>query len=88
MSAEATLFPLHEVKWTLSWSARRGKSLLYISSCPPQVIFGSLRSELQIPPNQEFPHVKRILRFKEFGTYLGGKGSLEICQVVSWSCTR
>ncbi len=31
-------------------------------------------AELQIPPNQQFPHVKRILRFKDFGTYWGEGG--------------
>lgn len=49
------------------------KQSFHISSCPPQVTFGSWWSELQIPPSQRFPYVKRIFRFKEFRTYCGGK---------------
>jgi len=40
-----------------------------------------------VPPNQRFPHVKRFLRFDDFGTYWGGLRSLDIYQTERRCCT-
>lgn len=67
----------------------KGKQLLCFGSCPSQVTFGSLRGELQIPPNQRFPNGKISLYFfcvfKEFGTFWEGLRSLDIHQAESWN---
>lgn len=54
----------------------KGKQLLCFGSCSSQVTFGSLRGELQIPPNQRFPNVKISIYFFVFSRNLGhfGKG--------------
>lgn len=41
----------------------KGKLLLCISFCPSQVTFGSVCGEIQMPPNQRFPHVKKKVFF-------------------------
>lgn len=87
ISVEASSFPVHKVKWTLSCSIARKVTFPYqFLSCPSDLQLlvkqAAKTSQSRIP----FP----ILRFKELGTYwLGGKitcflsgGELELHIVV------
>lgn len=65
-------FPVHKVKWTLPCSIAREVT------SPHRFLSSPSDLQLQIPPDQGFPHVMRILRFKEFGTDHLSDGELEL----------